>query len=125
MAGGVVAGIGPVNGSNDVTGPNGGNVAAGQQPATHNGMAGDLGLVNARLLIGGPAEVTFSMAPGDRALVAAGETVVAGAPIVERIRDAELSDQIVPASADPKPGGRVHEGELLFEWRERWRVAGG
>ena len=82
-------------------------------------------LVSARRLIGGSAEVTFGMAPGDRALVAAGETVVAGAPIVERIRDAQLIDQLVPASADPKPGGRVHEGELLFEWRERWRVAGG
>ena len=114
-----MAGLGPVNGTNGV------NPATGQPPGTQDGLSGDLGLVNARRLIGGPAEVTFSMAPGDRALVAAGETVVAGAPIVERIRDAELSDQIVPATADPKPGGRVHEGELLFEWRERWRVAGG
>ena len=93
-----------MNGSNDL---NGVEVAAGQREGTRNGLAADLGLVSARRLIGGPAEVTFSMAPGDRALVAAGETVVAGAPIVERIRDAELSDQIVPASADPKPGGRV------------------
>lgn len=89
------------------------------------GSPPDLGLVSARRLIGGPAEITFGMTPGDRALVAAGETVVAGAPIVERIRDAQLSDQVIPASADPQPGGRVPEGELLFEWHDRWRVAGG
>lgn len=122
-----MAGLGPVNGSNDMNGSNGavGVGVDSERVGSQNGLVGDLGLVSARRLIGGPAEVTFSMAPGDRALVAAGETVVAGAPIVERIRDAELSDQIVLASADPKPGGRVPEGELLFEWRERWRVAGG
>src|SRR5689334_11591889 len=29
-----------------------------------------------------------------------------------------------PAS-DPKPGGRIPDGELLFDWRDRWRVAYG
>jgi hypothetical protein len=99
----------------------------------HNGQTGQngtaptagLGLVNARRLIDGPAEVTFALTPGDRPLVAAGETVVAGAPIVERIRDAQLIDRVVPGSADPRPGGRVAEGELLFLWHDRWRVAGG
>jgi hypothetical protein len=96
-------------------------------PDRGNGLAAtaDLGLVSARRLIDGPAEITFSLQPGDRALVAAGEMVVAGAPIVERIRDAQLIDRVVPASADPHPGGRVEEGELLFEWHDRWRVAGG
>ena len=61
----------------------------------------DLGLVSARRLIDPPAEITFPLAPGDRALVAAGETVVAGAPIAERLRDPVLIDQVVPASADP------------------------
>jgi hypothetical protein len=85
----------------------------------------DLGLVSARRLLDGPAEITFGLAPGDRALVGAGETVVAGAPIAERIRDPLLVDRVVPASAEPRPGGRIDEGELLFVWRERWRVAGG
>lgn len=88
-------------------------------------VAADLGLVSARRLVEGPAEITFSLAPGDRALVAAGETVVAGAPIAERIRDPLLIDRVVPGSADPRPGGRVDDGELLFLWKDRWRVASG
>jgi hypothetical protein len=119
-----VAGLGHVNG---VTGQIGMNGIGEDRPARENGpdVAADLGLVSARRLIDGPAEITFSLQPGDRALVAAGEMVVAGAPIVERIRDAQLIDRVVPASADPRPGGRVDEGELLFEWHDRWRVAGG
>ncbi len=113
-----MAGVGHVNALNGMNGNRDGATAG-------DGMRADLGLVSARPLVEVPDEITFPLAPGDRALVAAGETVVAGAPIVERIRDAQLSDQVVPASADPKPGGRVHEGELLFEWRDRWRVAGG
>ncbi len=88
-------------------------------------LPADLGLVSARRLIDPPAEITFPLSPGDRALVAAGETVVAGAPIAERLRDPVLMDQVVPASADPRPGGRTDDGELLFVWRDRWRVAGG
>ena len=89
------------------------------------GVAADLGLVSARRLIEAPAEITFPLAPGDRALVAAGESVVAGAPIAERIRDPLLLDRVVPSSADPRPGARTSEGELLFAWRDHWRVAGG
>jgi hypothetical protein len=36
-----------------------------------------------------------------------------------------LTDRVVLASAEPRPGERVPEGELLFEWRGRWRIAGG
>lgn len=85
----------------------------------------DLGLVRVRRLLDGPIDVTFPVAPGDRALVAAGESVVAGAPIIERLRDARMSDVVVPESSEPKPGGRIVDGELLFDWRGRWRVAGG
>jgi hypothetical protein len=109
-----------VNGLNGLGGSGG-----AQESQNGRETAADLGLVNARRLIDGPAEITFSLTPGDRALVAAGETVVAGAPIVERIRDAQLIDRVVPGSADPHPGGRVAEGELLFAWHDRWRVAGG
>jgi hypothetical protein len=94
-------------------------------PAAEDLRTADLGLVSARRLIDPPPEITFGLAPGDRALVAAGETVVAGAPIAERVRDPMLIDKIVPASADPRPGARIAEGELLFVWRDRWRVAGG
>jgi hypothetical protein len=90
-----------------------------------DGSPADLGLVRVRRLLDGPIDVTFPLAPGDRALVAAGESVVAGAPIIERVRDARLSDVIVPETAQPKPGQRIVDGELLFDWRGRWRVAGG
>lgn len=85
----------------------------------------DLGIVRMRRLLESPIEVTFPLAPGDRALVAAGETVVPGAPIVERVRDPRIDDVAVPASSEPAPGGRIPAGELLFEWRGRWRVASG
>ena len=89
------------------------------------GPAADLGLVGRRILLVDGVDVRFPLAPGDRALVAAGETVVPGAPIVERLRDASVVDVNVPSTADPRPGGRVGEGELQYEWRGRWRVAGG
>jgi hypothetical protein len=85
----------------------------------------DLGLVRLRRLLEGPVAVTFPLAPGDRALVAAGESVVPGAPIIERVRDPRLVDALVPETAEPSPGGHIADGELLFEWRGRWRVAGG
>jgi hypothetical protein len=85
----------------------------------------DLGIVRMRRLLESPIEVTFPLAPGDRALVAAGETVVPGAPIVERVRDPRLDDVAVPATSEPAPGGRIADGELLFDWRGRWRVAAG
>jgi hypothetical protein len=110
-----------------VNGANGTNGERQLAPDGRDGTEGpraDLGLVSPRRLIDGPVEITFPLAPGDRALVAAGETVVAGAPIAERVRDPVLTDQLVPASADPRPGSRILEGELLFLWRERWRVAG-
>ncbi|HEX2470853.1 MAG TPA: hypothetical protein VHK05_09705 [Candidatus Limnocylindrales bacterium] len=85
----------------------------------------DLGLVKLRRLVEGPVDVTFPLGPGDRALVAAGESVVPGAPIIERVRDIRLVDALVPETAEPSPGGHIADGELLFEWRGRWRVAGG
>ena len=72
-----------------------------------------------RRLLDGPIDVTFPLSPGDRALVAPGESVVAGTPIIERVRDPRLSDVVVPDSSDPKPGSFILDGELLFEWRGR------
>ena len=85
----------------------------------------DLGLVRMRRLLEAPIEVRFPIAPGDRALVAPGESVVPGAPIIERIRDPRMTDVIVPPSSEPQPGARIPDGELLFDWRGHWRVAYG
>jgi hypothetical protein len=85
----------------------------------------DLGVVRMRRLVEAPIEVSFTLAPGDRALVAPGESVVPGAPIIERVRDTRMSEVVVPPSSEPVPGGRIPDGELLFEWRDRWRVAFG
>ena len=69
-------------------------------------------------------------------------SVVVGAPIAERLRDPRLEDKIVAehrGAAARRPvdaNGRVagcrrrlrpgpHGGELLFPWRDRWRVATG
>ena len=85
----------------------------------------DLGVVRMRRLVEAPIAVSFPLAPGDRALVAPGESVVPGAPIIERVRDTRMSDVVVPPSSEPVPGGRIPDGELLFDWRDRWRVAFG
>jgi hypothetical protein len=87
----------------------------------------DVGLVAVRRLIDPGVDVMFRMGPGDRALVAVGESVVAGAPIAERLRDARVIDVVVAPTASPAPvpGGRVADGELLFDWRGHWRVASG
>lgn len=86
---------------------------------------GQLALIPARRLFETPVDVRFGLRPGDRALVAAGETVVAGAPILERVRDPRLAEIGSGAVGARRPGDRVTDGELMFEWRNRWRVAGG
>jgi hypothetical protein len=85
----------------------------------------DLGFVATRRLVDGPVDVTIALAPGDRPLVEAGESVVAGAPVAERLRDPQLSEVPDTVTLAPAPGARVPDGELLFDWRGRWRVAGG
>lgn len=99
------------------------------------GAASDIRLIPARSLVVAPIDITFRLAPGDRPLVAAGESVVVGAPIAERLRDPSLDEAHVPAASEPQPGGRwsgapddpgaVAGGELVFEWRGRWRIASG
>ena len=88
-------------------------------------MIPGLGLVAARPLLDGALDVTFRLGPGDRSLVAAGESIVAGTPIAERLRDGRLTEMAIPSGSLPRPGMRIAEGELLFEWRGRWRVASG
>jgi hypothetical protein len=96
----------------------------------------DVRLVSARRLISAPVDAVFALAPGDRPLVSAGDSVVLGAPIAERLRDPRLDEMEVPASAKPHPGGRWAGlprrgdeqgpgGEYIFDWHGRWRVATG
>lgn len=98
--------------------------------------AADVRLVPARRLVVAPVDVRFSLLPGDRPLVSAGDSVVVGAPIAERLRDPRLDEVEVALSADPRPGGRwtgqprrgeerASGGELMFAWHGRWRVASG
>jgi hypothetical protein len=99
------------------------------------GAASDVRLVPAKALVVSPVDVTFRLSPGDRPLVAAGESVVVGAPIAERLRDPSLEEIQVAGAPDAQPGdrwsslsdggdGRFESGELVFTWRGRWRVAG-
>lgn len=96
----------------------------------------DVQLVPSRPLVASPVDVVFGLAPGDRPLVAAGDSVVVGAPIAERLRDPTIEEAHVPATPEPQPGGRwsgpatgraggIESGELVFTWRNRWRVAVG
>lgn len=101
-----------------------------------------LDLVAVRPVVAGPTEVLFRLAPGDRALVSAGDPIVAGTPVAERLRDARA---IAIAASAPgehaRPGDRwtaashggVHlrrgagadAGELLFEHDGHWTIAAG
>lgn len=103
---------------------------------TSSGHGIDVRLVPARRLITSPVDAVFALAPGDRPLVAAGDSVVVGAPIAERLRDPRLDDEIVPLSEEARPGGRWtaeprrgeehgQHGEYVFAWHGRWRVATG
>ena len=96
----------------------------------------DLRLVPARRLVTSPVDAVFRLAAGDRPLVAAGDSVVVGAPLAERVRDPRLEEHAVPLSVDPVPGARwtgtirrgetkAPSGEYVFQWRSRWRIAIG
>ena len=65
-------------------------------------LSAELGLIGRDRLIVDGVDARFPLAPGDRALVATGETVVPGAPIVERLRDARIDDVNV-TSLEPRP----------------------
>jgi hypothetical protein len=103
-------------------------------------------LVPARQLIEDAIDVRFVLAPGDRSFVDPGATVTVGDPLAERFRDTALAEVRIPsASSDAdehelRPGSRwgqaahAHvgwrskrsvEGELLYAWRDNWRIAGG
>ena len=97
--------------------------------------ASDVRLGPARRLVVAPVDAVFALAPGDRPLVSAGDSVVVGAPIAERLRDPRL-EELDPPEVAPRPGDRWIEpprrgdepgsgGEYVFLWHDRWRVALG
>jgi hypothetical protein len=101
-----------------------------------------LDLVGRRSLLGEAPEILFRLVPGDRPLVNAGDTVLAGSAIAERLRDATfvpLPPASTPEGARPgdrwhasgRPtarllhGGEAEAGELLYERDGRWSIAAG
>jgi hypothetical protein len=96
----------------------------------------DVRLVPARQLVVAPVDAQFALAPGDRPIVSAGDSVVVGAPIAERLRDPRLDELETPVTTEPAPGDRWvglprrgddrgPGGEFVFDWNGRWRVAAG
>lgn len=104
-------------------------------------MPPGLELIALRPLLRSPVVARLDLAPGDRALVAAGEPVIAGTPLVERLRDPHLDEAPALTGEDPRrPGDRLGAengtasslrraasvaGELVFRSGRRWRVATG
>jgi hypothetical protein len=101
-----------------------------------------LALVGRRTLLGGPIEVTFPLGPGDRALVAPGDAIVAGTTIAERLRDPRVIE-LAPIATDEgaragdrwtmaghpnvrlRRGEGAEAGELLYEHDGHWALAVG
>jgi hypothetical protein len=117
-----------------------GSGAPGASPAQSPELRG-LELVACRPILAGPTEVLFALKPGDRSLVAAGDAIVAGTSIAERLRDARIVELTPAATAegaaagDRWTGGQAgvrlrrgpgaEAGELLYEHDGHWVLAAG
>jgi hypothetical protein len=101
-----------------------------------------LDLVHRRAVLDGPIEVSFGLAPGDRPLVVAGDAIVAGAALAERVRDPRIVELAANATEDQvragdrwmtagrdgtrrRRGARAVAGELLYEHEGHWALAAG
>lgn len=111
-------------------------------PADRYAPEAGLDLVHRRAVLDGPIEVNFRLAPGDRPLVSAGDAIVPGAQIAERLRDPRVVE-LPPGVTDDgarvgdrwtapdQPGTRFRRGsatgagELLYEHGGHWAIAGG
>jgi hypothetical protein len=101
-----------------------------------------LDLVARRPILAGPIEVLFPLTPGDRALVVAGDAIVAGTTIAERLRDARIVELAATATGEGarvgdrwmtaghtgvrlRRGSAAEAGELLYEHDGHWALAAG
>lgn len=94
-------------------------------------------LIPRRPLLQRQVDAWIALSPGDRPLVAAGDSVVPGTPLAEHLRDARLIE--IAGTGGLRPGdrwrgeesdsgrrrGHPPEGELLFESGGRWWVVAG
>jgi hypothetical protein len=121
--------------------------AASRKDAPAAGASSDdlrgLDLVGCRPILTGPIEVLFPLKPGDRALVEAGDAIVAGTTIAERLRDARLVELAPSATGESaavgdrwmmagqtgvvrlRRGPGAEAGELLYEHDGHWALAAG
>jgi hypothetical protein len=114
------------------------------RPMKTDGVSPEAGLdlVHRRAVLDGPIEVTFRLAPGDRPLVAAGDAIVVGTTVAERLRDPRVVELSAGDADDTaragerwvtagQPGARLRRGpgtsagEFLYEHGGRWSVAAG
>ena len=115
--------------------------ASGAPDAAPGDLRG-LDLVARRPVLSGPTEILFPLRTGDRALVSAGDAIVAGTPIAERLRDtAAVQIDVTAAGDDARPGDRwataghggvrlrrgggAEAGELLYRHAGHWTLAAG
>ena len=102
------------------------------------GPADGMDLVPVRRLLHDALALVFALTPGDEVLVEAGASVTPGVPLFEHVRDIRLTSVAVGAErsrpgdrwTQPHPPGRRSgrrplSGELLFPWRDGWRLATG
>lgn len=116
--------------------------ATGRSSTKSQRDARGLDLVGVRPILGGPIEVTFPLRPGDRPLVVAGDAIVAGTTVAERLRDPRLVQLGAAATAEGvragerwmttgQPSVRLRRGdgaaagELLYEHDGHWALAAG
>jgi hypothetical protein len=124
------------------TRPTEGETTATGGPGAVPGELRGIDLVGRRPLLAGPIEVLFPLAPGDRPLVAAGDAIVAGTAVAERLRDSRMVELATAATDDGarpgdrwatagqtgvrlRRGGRAETGELLYEHDGHWAMAAG
>lgn len=101
-------------------------------------LASGLDLVRLRALTVDGIEARFPLQPGERDLVAIGESVVRGAALADRLREARTDVAAGPLGRSGIPGGwwqgpvarrprarRTVQGELLFRSGGHWRIAAG
>ncbi|MBM4408059.1 MAG: hypothetical protein FJ038_05525 [Chloroflexi bacterium] len=111
--------------------------------ASPEGADPGIGLVAARPLIHTAPSIWFPLRPGDRPMIEAGETVLAGAPLAELLHEQQLVEAALPRGAARRTGAQWTDrtagswrfggrrsnapiqGELLFKSGGRWRLATG